>query len=273
MLKTVTKMLLRAINTCKQPRRYLWREHAGIAAPYFPLSWERKSSTALVTAISEIRVHTLGKENHPSALSAAKRLSMRLAERLSTARCVVLRLVEQRLDAGGLTSHASTAERYSGSFREGSVLQDTALENVKTRTGELAGLLSMGGVRHILIQAGTCLLQSVITQKCSAAKSEELETTDSANIVSSWKKFSAGNSMRGKPSTIRTAIERTIPSKTLNCGLVDSRAVCAWPMSTAPSWWLHDSVSKHSKINFHTVLPKLLASFRVSRVGLILKEA
>jgi hypothetical protein len=46
-----------------------------------------------------------------------------------------------------------------------------------------------------------------------------------------------------------------------------------WPMSMGLSWWPHDSAFENSNFNFHIVRPKLLASFGVSQVGLIPKEA
>lgn len=96
------------------------------------------------------------------------------------------------------------------------------------------------------------------------------------SIAWSWKNSWVGDCTSGSPSTTKTGIDKTTIHPTWNCGSKHNRRACVWRMwrmSTALSWWPHDSAFENSKINFHTVLPKLLASFGVSRVGLTLKEA
>jgi len=116
-------------------------------------------------------------------------------------------------------------------------------------------------------------LERLMLRDTSCSK---LERDGHVNIVTLWRCSWADLFMPGSPSITKTATAQTTIRPTWNCGSKPSRQAFAWrmwPMSMGLSWWPHDSAFENSNFNFHIVRPKLLASFGVSQVGLIPKEA
>lgn len=104
----------------------------------------------------------------------------------------------------------------------------------------------------------------------------KIDMGGSWSIAMSWSKSWAERCTSGNPSITRMETAPTTIHPIWSYGSKPSRLASAWRMwqrSTALNWWPHDSALTNSKLNFHTVLPKLIASCGVSQAGLIPEEA